>query len=214
MDRRAKWRDLASATPLLLWFALSLAGSSLDFAENLRTQASALALVSGVVGVAFFALLIGLVLVRRPATAFAAGWLPRATALLAVALPFLFLLLARAGEDAARRTLSDTLILVGTGAGIVCAAWLGRSFGVLPHARGLVTDGPYRLVRHPLYVAEALLLCGVSLRYQSPASTMVLLLCVAALLPRLYFEEQTLRRAYPEYAEYAKRTARLAPGIY
>jgi protein-S-isoprenylcysteine O-methyltransferase Ste14 len=31
---------------------------------------------------------------------------------------------------------------------------------------------------------------------------------------RLHYEEGVLREAFPEYAEYARRTARLVPGLY
>ncbi len=38
---------------------------------------------------------------------------------------------------------------------------LGRSFGIAPADRGLKTSGPYRLVRHPVYVGELIVSAGV-----------------------------------------------------
>src|SRR5437763_13119261 len=46
---------------------------------------------------------------------------------------------------------------------IASVAFLGRCFGVLPDVRGLVTRGPYRLVRHPLYLGELTALLGVAI---------------------------------------------------
>jgi protein-S-isoprenylcysteine O-methyltransferase Ste14 len=47
--------------------------------------------------------------------------------------------------------LSAGLIVVGHLLAVYALAWLGRSFSIMAEARRLVTDGPYAVVRHPLY---------------------------------------------------------------
>src|SRR5436190_6459216 len=88
---------------------------------------------------------------------------------------------------------------------------LGRCFGVLPDARGLVTRGPYRAVRHPVYLGEITACAGLALAAPSLRNGLVLAVFVGAQLVRMGFEERALRHAFPEYAAYAERTPRLVP---
>jgi protein-S-isoprenylcysteine O-methyltransferase Ste14 len=53
---------------------------------------------------------------------------------------------------------------------VVVIFHLGRSFSVVPQARGLVRGGPYSFVRHPLYLAEEIALLGILLQFYSLAT--------------------------------------------
>jgi protein-S-isoprenylcysteine O-methyltransferase Ste14 len=84
----------------------------------------------------------------------------------------------------------------------------------MSEARKLVTGGPYAIVRHPLYLGEETALIGIALQFLSPAALAVLAMQIGFQLYRMRFEEQVMREAFPEYAEYATRVKRLVPGIY
>jgi protein-S-isoprenylcysteine O-methyltransferase Ste14 len=89
---------------------------------------------------------------------------------------------------------------------------LGSCFGVAPADRGLITQGPYRLVRHPMYLGELTL--RASLLVDSPQP--VLALCMLAVL----FIIQILRiqreeRIIDGYEQYAGEVRfRLLPGVW
>lgn len=102
-------------------------------------------------------------------------------------------------------------------AGTVLAFWsawyLGSSFSLLPQARVLVTTGPYRYVRHPIYLGGLLITVGeIWLRF-SPLVVALNLLFVAAQIVRLRYEEEILERTFPSYREYRARTSALIPGL-
>ena len=102
-------------------------------------------------------------------------------------------------------------------AGTLLAAWaswtLGRSFSLLPQARVLVTCGPYRFVRHPIYLGGLLITAGeVWLRF-SPLVVALNVLFILAQIARLRYEEELLATTFPEYATYRRRTSALIPGI-
>jgi protein-S-isoprenylcysteine O-methyltransferase Ste14 len=109
---------------------------------------------------------------------------------------------------------STVLILAGSGAALYTLAQLGRSFSMMAEARRLVTWGPYRYVRHPLYVAEELAIIGLFMQFASVWSALVLAVHIAFQLRRMHNEETVLADIFPEYAAYRQRTARLLPGIY
>jgi protein-S-isoprenylcysteine O-methyltransferase Ste14 len=91
---------------------------------------------------------------------------------------------------------------------------LGRSFGIMPRARGLVQSGLYRWVRHPIYLGEFLVFAGILMLALSPLTIAVYTVFVGLQVYRLIVEERTLSNAYPDYAVYCTRTARLLPGVY
>jgi protein-S-isoprenylcysteine O-methyltransferase Ste14 len=109
---------------------------------------------------------------------------------------------------------SSAVVTLGTLWTIWSLAFLGRCFGLFPEARGLVTRGPYRWVRHPVYVGE--ITSAVGLLLAKPHVLIVLIFAVFVALQywRTVYEEQALSAAFSEeYATYAKRVSRLIPGF-
>jgi len=166
----------------------------------------------------FNLVLIGLVLVRRRPIDTARGLYPRCVAFLGT---FLFLLLISlrlpipmAPLSYGLSIVSSLFLLIGGCGSLIVVLWLGRSFSIVPQARRLVIVGPYRWVRHPLYLVEEVMIVGSAILYSPPWSYILLVCHVALQIERMRLEEAVLRRAFPEYAAYAARTARLIPGVY
>jgi protein-S-isoprenylcysteine O-methyltransferase Ste14 len=115
-----------------------------------------------------------------------------------------------------RLLLANVLLLAGMGFALVSIAHLGRCFGVLADARGLVTQGPYRVVRHPLYLGELASMLGLALgaeRVWLTVPTWATLITIQAV--RAFYEERTLATAFPQYTEYiAVVPYRIVPRIY
>jgi protein-S-isoprenylcysteine O-methyltransferase Ste14 len=110
------------------------------------------------------------------------------------------------------------VVLAGEAMALVSVGWmlmstlaLGRCFGVLPEARGLVTGGPYRLVRHPLYLGELGACAGLAAGAPYVRNFVAAIVFVLAQAVRMRMEEQELTHQFPEYAAYAERTPRLIP---
>lgn len=83
-----------------------------------------------------------------------------------------------------------------------------------PTQGGLVTSGPYKFVRHPIYAAIALfVLAGVTANTHW-MNILLLAVIVLGIGLRIYCEERLIRQEYPEYDEYAKRTRRIIPFVF
>ena len=108
---------------------------------------------------------------------------------------------------------SACLVLLGTALASVALLSLGRHFGIAPEARGMVTAGLYRYVRHPIYLGEITATLGATIAMLSwPSVALFALLCCIQ-YRRTALEERTLRATFPEYADYQKRTYRIIPGL-
>ncbi len=156
----------------------------------------------------------GLLLVRRLPVAKAQGSAPRIWAVIGANFAFLMLLVPKAAPTPLMASVSSILMLMGTACSIYTLCWLGKSFAVFPQARQLVTQGPYRFVRHPLYLAEQVSAFGLALQYRQPWSLLIVSAGFLFQLPRMHFEEKILEATYASYRDYRRRTARLIPFLY
>jgi protein-S-isoprenylcysteine O-methyltransferase Ste14 len=111
-------------------------------------------------------------------------------------------------------TVSDMLLACGMIWAIYSLSYLGKRFSIVPEARGLVVTGPYRFARHPIYLGEIAAGLGLVLPTILTVHLAVFLVFVGAQLLRTYYEERVLRRAFPEYAAYARKTRRLIPFVF
>jgi protein-S-isoprenylcysteine O-methyltransferase Ste14 len=122
---------------------------------------------------------------------------------------------------------SDSLMIAGlllAGAGLILFLDAMRNLGrqyTPGHAAHLpteiITAGPYRYIRHPVYAANLLMTAGVFLASGSLWLGLNLVILGIYYLFAMHSEEQSISDRYPEYRDYMNRTGRLfprAPGFF
>jgi protein-S-isoprenylcysteine O-methyltransferase Ste14 len=106
------------------------------------------------------------------------------------------------------------LQLAGVVVAVTCILTLGRSFGFAAADRGVVTRGPYAVVRHPMYAAYLLLESGYLLQSMSVRNAAILVIGTLCNSGRAFAEERLLadNSAYAAYRRRVRR--RIIPGVW
>lgn len=98
--------------------------------------------------------------------------------------------------------------------------WSRRSFksgqfsiNAEPKEGSLMSNGPYRFIRHPMYAAGLLLIWSSVLGYLSVITAVVAVIVTCVIFLRIGVEEQYLRERFADYAEYARKTKRVIPYV-
>jgi len=217
---RSRFYDWAMRLPIVGYSFFVLSHDVLGFCEQ-AAQAAALserpdgafiiatlARVSQWITVALLTLL---PIFRQRPIAKSESVLPRIGALLTVSLAPLFMLLDRAPADLVINSVSVILSITANVFSAVTVSFLGRSLSVMPEARQLVKSGPYKIVRHPLYLCEILGVVATLLQYRSLSATALSVLIVTLQVARALWEEAVLVRAFPDFAAYRSHTPFLIP---
>ncbi len=92
-----------------------------------------------------------------------------------------------------------------------------RQLRIVPevHPRGrLVRRGPYRWIRHPMYLAVLLVAVGLAATAPVPPRLVMALALAVLLVVKQLREEKLLCAAYPDYAGYQADTWRLVPWVW
>lgn len=121
--------------------------------------------------------------------------------------------------DASWSSIAGWSLLMASGGLTVWSLWAFRTtrLHLTPLVReggSLVASGPYRWIRHPMYLAVLLLSAGLTILDPTWMRIGASALMIPALVGKLSVEEVLLRQAYPEYEDLARRTKRLIPGVW
>jgi protein-S-isoprenylcysteine O-methyltransferase Ste14 len=106
------------------------------------------------------------------------------------------------------------LVTLAAGLSLVSLLAMGRFFGVRPALRGLVTSGPYKFIRHPMYLSYVLADIGYNLQEWNSVTVLLVLIGWASLVYRIRAEERVISQhaEWPVYVALARY--RLVPGIW
>ena len=210
--------DVLMRLPFLGWvlFAatIQLAGLSQSAAPMDLDLACLIQIAMRLSTIAFMLLAALAVILRSPPSGKASGLEPRNSALVGTFLVYAVAMSPRRDLSLSGEIVSTLLIMIGNVGAVIALSQLGRSFSIMAESRQLVTTGPYRCVRHPLYLAEEIATIGVFLQFASLQAALVLAAHIAFQLRRMRNEELVLTASFHEYATYQRTTARLIPGVY
>jgi protein-S-isoprenylcysteine O-methyltransferase Ste14 len=219
--QQSRLYDVVMRLPMLIWSIFLGLVTLLGLQQYMR-QADAtlpgavyiLNVAMRVSVIAYLVVIAATVVVRVRPVRKAQGLEPRISALIGTFLLTAVVLFPRRDLSMIGGIVSALLTITGSAFAVVVLTQLRHSFSIMAEARQLVTAGVYRLVRHPLYLAEEIAAIGVVVQFFSPWTALILAVQVGFQLRRMRNEEVILAELFPEYPAYRERTARILPGIY
>lgn len=115
-----------------------------------------------------------------------------------------------------------TMILILQVSGLILGVWsvveMSRSkLNISPVPRSgaiFIHRGPYKLIRHPMYLSLLLVLIPMMIFNNSVVGWIVFIIFIINLILKLSYEEQLLVNTFEKYKDYQKHSWRLIPWIY
>lgn len=213
----ARSLDLGRVGVVVL-FTLTFASNAVTLARHVGSAdplwQKASEVVSSVLALSFCALVVRAYLRRGKAFATDHGVLVWVAAPLATVVPLAMAAVPPRTHGPLVTIAQLALTLAGLTFSVCSVRTLATNLSIVPQARQAVTHGPYRLVRHPLYLGELVALSGLAVHVGRWPAFLVLGLEVVLQVYRAGREERLLTEVVPGYAGYVKRTRRLIPGVW
>ena len=212
LREQARSRGVLSRDPADALARVLIAGLFLGLAYRIGLNVIETGRLSGLLLLTSELLVVVFTIVRRHASKVDRSLYVRILAAISVVGPFMM----RPDESAALLTEPVVLAISSAGLAVVIAGKisLGRSFGLLPANRGVVSSGVYRLIRHPIYLGYFFTHGAFLLANATLWNTLALVTADIALLARARMEESTLEadEVYQRYRQVVQW--RLIPRIY
>ncbi len=162
----------------------------------------------------FYALWVLLYFMRSSAKSTTDSFAAKTVAVVATFIPFAIPVLSRPVNDPGIMLFANLVTISGMIISLYSVCALGRNLSIIPQARSLVQNGPYKIIRHPVYLGELIAILGIVLARFSFSAAAVFCLLAAAQVYRALQEERVLAVTFPEYASYSIKRARFIPGIF
>ncbi len=92
-----------------------------------------------------------------------------------------------------------------------------RNFNITPTIKQdseLITSGPYRIIRHPMYIGQLIAVLPLVIDYFSWYRFSAFAILAIILMVKINYEEKLLLAHFTDYRAYMKRTKKLIPYLY
>jgi len=137
-------------------------------------------------------------------------------------LPLLFVIAAIAVLGVTGNLFSSSpFVITVQVAAVVLNVWARTSFQsgtfrvtAAPDAASLITRGPYRFIRHPMYSAVLVFIWAGVASHLSILTLAIAITVTGVCIVRVIVEERLLRAKYPEYLDYSRTTKALIPFVF